>query len=134
MTDYELELGQAAENYATEELHLKVPKTKEWTTTKDMTIITFDAYDIGRAFVNGASWYDNRMRESYEKLKRILAKGFMDFLDENKKEGKMCLSNMECEDIDKAFNEQDWDKLNRYIVKYYESEITYRLETESETD
>lgn len=113
-------LGQAAENYATEELHLKVPNTKEWTTAKDMTIITFDAYDIGRAFVNGASWEENRMSESYQKLKRLIAHAFMDYLDNYRRLGKMCLSNMECEDIDKAFAEKDWDKLARYAQKYLE--------------
>ena len=60
--------------------------------------------------------------ESYEKIKKVLALGFMNFLDENKPKDKMCLSNGECVDIEKAFNEQDWPKLARYLDKYTESE------------
>ena len=48
--------------------------------------------------------------EDYNKIKGVLSLGFMHFLDENRHEGKMCLSNMECADIDKAFDEQDWPK------------------------
>ena len=51
-----------------------------------------------------------------------VVKGFIDFLDKNRREGKMCLSNGECEDIEKAFREQDWEKLGRYIRKYIGSE------------
>lgn len=58
------------------------------------------------------------MEESYNKIKKILAMGFIDFLEEQCKDGKMCVSNAECADIEKAFSEKDWDKLSRYVVKY----------------
>ena len=54
----------------------------------------------------------------YLRLSKVLALGFMHFLDENKFEGKMCLSNGECADIERAFKDQDWDKLGRYFDKY----------------
>ena len=60
--------------------------------------------------------------EEYNKIKKILALGFIHFLDENRPEGKMCLSNGECAEIEKAFNEQDWQKLTKYLDKYIESE------------
>ena len=60
--------------------------------------------------------------ESYDKIKKVLALGFMNFLDENKPKDKMCLSIGECADIEEAFNEQDWPKLERYLDKYTESE------------
>lgn len=60
--------------------------------------------------------------ESYDKIKKVLALGFMNFLDENKPKNKMCLSNGECADIEKAFNEQDWPRLAGYLDKYTESE------------
>lgn len=56
--------------------------------------------------------------EDYDKIKKVLALGFMHFLDENRPEGKMCLTNGECADIEKAFNEQDWSKLVRYLDKH----------------
>ena len=42
----------------------------------------------------------------------------MNYLDENRPEGKMGLSNGECEDIDKAFMEYDWAKIMQYVEKY----------------
>ena len=54
----------------------------------------------------------------YERIKRVLSAAFMNYLDEHRKGGKMCLSNAECADIDKAFNTQDWAKLARYAEKY----------------
>ena len=60
--------------------------------------------------------------EEYNKIKKILALGFIHFLDENRPEGKMCLSNGECAEIEKAFNEQDWQKLTKCLDKYIETE------------
>jgi len=57
-------------------------------------------------------------QEIYQSVKHDLAIKFMNYLDENRPEGKMCLSNGECEDIDKAFKENDWNKIIRYIEKY----------------
>lgn len=56
---------------------------------------------------------------SYSKIVGSLSIAYMDYLDKHKPEGKMCLSNMECYDIDKAFLEQDWVKLLRYLKKYF---------------
>lgn len=56
--------------------------------------------------------------EGYDKVKRALSCGFMDFLDKNAPEGKMRLSNGECFDIDKAFDDKDWSKLECYLKKY----------------
>ena len=56
--------------------------------------------------------------EIYQSAKHDLAIRFMNYLDENRPEGKMCLSNGECEDIDKAFKENDWAKIMQYVEKY----------------
>lgn len=56
--------------------------------------------------------------DSYYHIKGYLGIALMHYLDTNRQEGKMCLSNMECADIDKAFDEQDWAKIERYIKKY----------------
>jgi len=45
------------------------------------------------------------------------ALSFMNWLDENRFEGKMCLSNMECEDIEDVFLSHDWCRMFRYIKK-----------------
>lgn len=69
-----------------------------------------------------------------EKLEPIdkdkLAKGFlrsvattiMQYLDTNTAEGKMCLSNMECEDIENAVFNADWAKVYRYMKKKLEKQ------------
>ena len=57
-------------------------------------------------------------KEIYQAAKHDLAIKFMNYLDENRPEGKMSLSNGECEDIDKAFKENDWEKVMRYANKY----------------
>ena len=69
-----------------------------------------DANDIAPQVVVGAATTDM--------IGKVLALGFIDFLDKNRREGKMCLSNGECEDIEKAVREQDWKKLDRYMRKY----------------
>lgn len=54
----------------------------------------------------------------YDELKSSLSLAFIHFLDENRSPGKMCLSNMECEDIEEGFRTQDWPKLLGYLQKY----------------
>lgn len=49
---------------------------------------------------------------------RNLAISFMNYLDKHRPDGKMCLSNGECADIEKAFKEEDWAKVIRYVNKY----------------
>lgn len=56
--------------------------------------------------------------DSYSHIAGYLSLAFMYYLDEKRPQGKMCLSNMECADIENAFNKQDWAKLKRYIGKY----------------
>lgn len=46
------------------------------------------------------------------------ALSFIDYLDAHKYEGKMCVSNGECEDIENAFHNAMWDRLHRYYCKY----------------
>lgn len=79
---------------------------------------TYPGYEVKRgvkmAFKAGAEWNS----PSYSAIKKVLALGFMHFLDENRPVNKMCLSNGEYTDIEKAFDERDWEKLERYLKKY----------------
>jgi len=50
------------------------------------------------------------------------ASSFINYLDAHKYEGKMCVSNGECEDIENAFQNGMWDKLHRYYCKYIEKQ------------
>lgn len=56
-------------------------------------------------------------KDGFQTARHAAALTFMNYLDENRPEGKMCLSNGECEDIDKAFKEGDWAKIMRYANK-----------------
>lgn len=50
------------------------------------------------------------------------ALSFIDYLDAHSYEGKMCVSNGECEDIENAFHNAMWDRLHRYYCKYIEKQ------------
>lgn len=50
------------------------------------------------------------------------ALSFIDYLDAHKYDGKMCVSNGECEDIENAFHNAMWDRLHRYYCKYIEKQ------------
>ena len=50
------------------------------------------------------------------------AMAFIDYLDAHKYEGKMCVSNGECEDIENAFHNGMFDRLHRYYCKYIEKQ------------
>lgn len=42
----------------------------------------------------------------------------MHYLDANRKDNKMCLSNMECAQIDEYYKNGNWDGIIKYIRKY----------------
>ena len=64
----------------------------------------------------------------WDEVSKTLAMALMDYLDRNRPEGKMCLSNMECEDIDKAFADMDFAKIRKYIDKYIVNSLLGRTE------
>ena len=51
-----------------------------------------------------------------------VATTIMQFLDANLAEGNMCLSNMECEDLENAVRNADWMKVYRYMKKKLEKQ------------
>lgn len=51
------------------------------------------------------------------------ALSFINYLDAHKYEGKMCVSNGECEDIENAFHNAMWDRLHRYYCKYIDKSL-----------
>lgn len=84
-------------------------------------------FDKGiRQYDKEINWMENKLKslrsqprkEIYQAAKHDLAIAFMNYLDENRPESKMSLSNAECEDIDKAFKENDWAKIMKYVEKY----------------
>jgi len=88
-----------------------------------------DGTSLNISFVNEIAWLKSlRPQPSEDKkiLKQTIYKAamhelaikFMNYLDENRPEGKMSLSNAECEDINQAFVEKDWAKILRYTEKY----------------
>ena len=70
--------------------------------------------------------------EEYNKFaKSVLsncAMSFINYLDAHKYEGKMCVSNGECEDIENAFRNAMWDRLHRYYCKYIEKQGEQKTE------
>jgi len=65
--------------------------------------------------------------DAYKILSKNLSLAFIRFLDYIRPKGKMCVSNMECKDIEKGFDEMDWEKLEKYFEIYgYGRENTTR--------
>ena len=54
------------------------------------------------------------------------ALSFINYLDAHKYEGKMCVSNGECKDIENAFHNAMWDRLHRYYCKYVEKQTNIK--------
>lgn len=84
----------------------------------------YDAYKHSRAIVEfdpaglELNLFEMLGIREYDELKRSLSLAFIHFLDKNRQSGKMCLSNMECEDIEEGFRTQDWPKLLGYLQRY----------------
>lgn len=56
--------------------------------------------------------------DGYSDIKAHISAAFMEYLDRYRPDVKMCLSNLECIDIERAFDEMDWKKLYRYVQKF----------------
>ena len=105
---------------------LDLEKEIENTVSECTNGYNFDWDRFARHFYElGAEWM--KEHHSYAKIKRDLAISFMHYLDAIRPEGTMGLSNGECADIDKAFNEMDWDKLARYLEKYKKPKIFRKI-------
>jgi len=57
-------------------------------------------------------------KEGFQTARRAIATAFMEYCDKIRPNGKMCLSNGECEEIENAFLVGDWKKIERYFHKY----------------
>lgn len=60
----------------------------------------------------------NPFGDDYENINGVLAIALMHYLDQNRPSGKMCLSSMECKEIDDAFTKQDWATIFNYVKKF----------------
>lgn len=56
--------------------------------------------------------------DGFDTARKALAGTFMQYIDEHRPEGKMCLSNGECAQLDNAFKVGDVETIVRYIKKY----------------
>lgn len=95
-----------------------------------------DKYSVADLFYAGVrcgkSWFEKQgtLAKLSEEEQNSFAKGvlsncalsFINYLDAHSYEGKMCVSNGECEDIENAFHNAMWDRLHRYYCKYIEKQ------------
>lgn len=56
--------------------------------------------------------------KGFESAVKTLAVTLMHYLDNQRPEEKMCLSNAECAQIEKAICNRDWETIVKYIKKY----------------
>ena len=95
-----------------------------------------DKYSVADLFYAGVrcgkSWFEKQGTSTKlsEEEQNSFSKGvlsncalsFINYLDTHSYEGKMCVSNGECEDIENAFHNAMWDRLHRYYCKYIEKQ------------
>lgn len=75
-------------------------------------------------------WNEEMVANIRRGTKKILSHDFMEFLDSHRYEGKMCLSNGECKNIEDAFVKGDWDMIGRYYNKYIQEPAKWSEEDE----
>lgn len=68
------------------------------------------------------AWSEEEQNRFAKGVLSSCALSFINYLDAHKYEGKMCVSNGECEDIENAFHNAMWDRLHRYYCKYVEKQ------------
>lgn len=101
-------------------------------TLKDLeTVLGWDFVGDDVDILDAYAWLEKQgdITKLSEEEQNRFAKGvlgscalsFIDYLDAHKYEGKMCVSNGECEDIENAFHNAMWDRLHRYYCKYIEA-------------
>lgn len=54
----------------------------------------------------------------YSSAKRNFTLSLIHYLDDHRRSGRMCFSSIECADLEKAFIEEDWSKIIKYICKH----------------
>lgn len=65
---------------------------------------------------------------------RQISTSIINWLDANIAKGEMCLSNMECEDIETAVLNADWNKVYAYMKKKLEKSILPYLDIDKKVD
>ena len=93
--------------------------------------IAFTSEEMGKRYI---AWLEKQGTPAIlsEEEQNRFAKGvlsscaisFINYLDAHKYEGKMCVSNGECEDIENAFQNAMWDRLHRYYCKFIYKHVT----------
>ena len=72
-------------------------------------------------FKTAIAWLERQKPVDKEELKdgalKYVARQFMKWLDAKIPNDKMCLSNMECKDIEDAFLKDDWARISHYMRK-----------------
>lgn len=72
------------------------------------------------------AWLERQKPVDEEELKKgalkYVARQFMKWLDAKIPNDKMCLSNMECKDIEDAFLKDDWARISHYMRKKLEKQ------------
>jgi hypothetical protein len=60
--------------------------------------------------------------EINKSIGRSIASSLINYLDDNRHEGVMNMSNIECEDLEKSILDSDWGKVYRYMQKKLEKQ------------
>ena len=90
---------------------------KDYSANHGVDYIPYNTPVVARTVLNDIKFLKS-LRSQPKQDYKGLAISFMNYLDENRSEDKMCLSNGECADIEQAFQDMDWGRIIRYAEKY----------------
>lgn len=101
----------------------------------EATIKEVEAYkkcleDVQRIFEKQGGQNPIEEHDFLKILSNSYSLSFINYLDAHLYEGKMCVSNAECEDIENAFRNADWGKICRYYNKFTQKPIEWSEEDE----
>lgn len=125
-------LYESGDNDYAEELSYIFPQLKDDDNRIRKEILSLIKYTKGRKIgyeprINQdemIAWLEKQVPIDEERIvkgvRRGVAMSLIDYIDANTK--GMCLSNMECEDIENAVINEDWGKVYRYMKKKFEKQ------------
>ena len=97
--------------------------------------VFIDERYMTQTIANVLTWADEHPKQKPVEEQNLIksaykthALSFINYLDSHLYEGKMCVSNGECEDIEDAFKNADWGKIGRYYNKFTQKPIEINID------
>ena len=131
------ETANADQRYVLESIFPELVESEDEKMKKAITHVLYENY-TDAAVIEGVeiaeivAWLEKQQSLDKDKLAneflRNVALSIINWLDANTLKDKMCLSNMECEDIENAVCNADWMKIYRYMQKKLKGNLMFNID------